>query len=622
MAELMACYDDVKRGVQSTWRYALLEGQDFTIGRRALADLTVPEWNRSEWVVEDPRVSGRHVSINWNGKALQVRRRREPADKPAANPVLYNGIPNDDFTIVPGESFSIGSTLFTLLDQISEKEEESNEPALMTMTITRGELRRKPFFDANTPLAALSELPEMIRNCHDESQLEERVLDAILKGLLLAEFAAFVMLDPRGGREARAAVTRAKQRGVSTEHSPVSHRLVRHALRDMMESVMYVWDKNKVNPTFSATVLPNTDWAICAPLGVNPQGRALYVAGRVPRNIVSEDQLRRDPEFQDSQKFVDLAAEICYSMNELRRIQSRHEQLRRFLPRRMVAVMAQQNLEEQLNPRIADVTALFCDLRGSCQYAAQDSGDMLEAWKRMSAALDIMTSAIDENEGVIGGLQGDAAVGFWGWPNSTPDQIERAVRAALRIRKEFLKSKEVRNSFSFQCGIGIAHGTAVVGRLGVFDQCKLDAYGPVMNLAARLESMTKQFGVQILVDENVAAYMAKNDPVSNRARIRKLAMVRPAGMTAKVEISELMPPLIDADSEESKLPYNQWEIGVKFFIEGNWVNARKRLQTYIGALPKSRAESEKAAHLLLQFMEKQNWTPPEGWDGIIQMEVK
>ena len=53
--------------------------------------------------------------------------------------------------------------------------------------------------------------------------------------------------------------------------------------------------------------------------------------------------------------------------------------------------------------------------------------NMLESWRQMSAALDIMTTAIHDNDGVIGGLQGDAAVGFWGWPVSNPDQIDRAV---------------------------------------------------------------------------------------------------------------------------------------------------------------------------------------------------
>ena len=55
-----------------------------------------------------------------------------------------------------------------------------------------------------------------------------------------------------------------------------------------------------------------------------------------------------------------------------------------------------------------------------------------------------------------------------------------------------------------RCGIGVAHGTAVVGRLGTPDQFKIGVFGPTVNLAARLESLTRKFGVSILVDENCA----------------------------------------------------------------------------------------------------------------------
>jgi adenylate cyclase len=618
MAELQASFDIVESGAQSNWRYALPDGRDVTIGRNRHTDVEVPEWNRADWVVMDPRISGRHAVVCWDGEALRVRRRQEP--RPASNPVFYKGTPNDDFKIRPGESFTIGSTTFTLHDQEVGDGSDSSEPDQMTMTVGREELRRSTFLDAQTPLMALAGLPELVRNCHDEAQLEERVLDVVLKGLPLAEFAGFARLDPTGGREARAGITRSKQRGLPEHQFHLSHRLVRHALRDVMESVLYIWDQKMRDVPFSATMTPNADWAICSPLGENPQGRVLYVAGRVPRHIHSEEELRRDREFQDYQKFVNLAADLCSSMGELRCYQERFEQMRRFLPRRMVALLAQQNLDVMLKPRLAEVTALFCDLRGSSLYA-EDTSDMLASWKRMSAALDIMTSAIDEYEGVIGGLQGDAAVGFWGWPASAPDQIDRALRAAQRIRREFARNKELRSDFNFQCGIGLAHGTAIVGRLGVFDHFKLDAYGPVMNLAARLESMTKQFGVQVLMNAAVAEYAAKNDPDGSRGRVRRLAKVQPAGMTAGIEISELMLPAVDAESEDANIPYNQWDIGVRFFIEGNWAQARRQLQRYLNGLPQARTATEKAAHLLLAFMDR-TVKPPEGWDGTIPMDTK
>lgn len=619
MAELLARFDNQENSAQSIWRYALPERQDVSIGRRPHTDLEVPIWNRSDWVVEDPRISGRHATVHWDGRSLKVARRLEPSDRPAINPIFYKGKPNDDFIVLPGESFTIGSTNFTLQDKESENERDSGKIDGLTMTVGREELRRNSFCDSKTPLVALADLPEIIRLTRDDALLEERVLDVIMKGLPLVDFAGFVQIDRRAGNDARAALTRSKQRGLTTDSYAVSNRLVRHALREAAESVLYIWDKTSINVM---TMAPGTDWAICARLDEHDknQCRALYVAGRVPRNIVTEEELRNDREFQDYQKFVNLVGELYCSMRDMRRYETENARLRQFLPRRMVAVLEQQDLEEKLKPRVAEVTALFCDLRGSCGYT-QGSGDMLASWKLMSASLDIMTSAIHEYDGVIGGLQGDAAVGFWGWPSSPPDQIDRAVRAALNIRKAFARNRELNDS-CFSCGIGVAHGTAVVGRLGTFDQFKLDAFGTVMNLAARLESMTKHFGVQILVDEAITTYLEKNDPESNRARLRALPKIRPAGMTIRAPISELMPPLFDAGPEESTIPYYQWEAGVKCFIDGKWENARRWLKRFLDGLPMARADSERAARVLLEYMERFGDTPPADWDGTIEMDVK
>ena len=230
MAELQARYDNLESSAQSVWRYAIPDGKDVTIGRRSQSDLDVPDWNRSDWVVEDPRISGRHVTITWDGKGLRVRRRLEPTDRPAVNPVFYKGKTSDDFRMLPSESFTVGSTTFTLESELdSKKVAEAPEPDRMARTVGRDELRVSTFLDARTPLMALADLPEIIRTTRDDVQLEERFLDLILKGLPLAEFAGFVQIDPKGGAEARAAVIRSKQRGLGSEDFRVSNRLVRHA---------------------------------------------------------------------------------------------------------------------------------------------------------------------------------------------------------------------------------------------------------------------------------------------------------------------------------------------------------------------------------------------------------
>ena len=257
------------------------------------------------------------------------------------------------------------------------------------------------------------------------------------------------------------------------------------------------------------------------------------------------------------------------------------------------------------------VTVLFCDLRGSCRLAEQGAEDLLGNWNRISQALDLMTTAITDEGGVIGDLQGDAAMGFWGWPLEQPDNILRAARAALRIQRDFARGKGGQREYS--CGIGLAHGKAVAGRLGTFDQIKLDVFGPVVNLAARLESLTKSLGVSILVDGPVGDALRTADPGGTQHFLtRQIGTVLPAGMSVPATVSELVPPGTYTDKLRAL-----WQAGASGFAAGRWTVAREKLEQY-----SLLSGSDKAADLLRTVMDKVGDRAPDGWDGVIRLEHK
>ncbi len=62
------------------------------------------------------------------------------------------------------------------------------------------------------------------------------------------------------------------------------------------------------------------------------------------------------------------------------------------------------------------MTVLFCDLRGSSRVAGDHQSELMMIWEHVSSFLGIMTASISDQGGVIGDFQGDAAMGFWGWP--------------------------------------------------------------------------------------------------------------------------------------------------------------------------------------------------------------
>src|SRR4029453_769896 len=200
-------------------------------------------------------------------------------------------------------------------------------------------------------------------------------------------------------------------------------------------------------------------------------------------------------------------------------------------------------------------------------------------WNRLQAALSVMTEAITNQYGTIGDFVGDAAMGFWGWPKvgSASRDLTEAIKAACKaadILRERLhqKARGTGPLAGFACGMGIAAGDVVAGMLGTEDQRKIGVFGPVVNRAARLESMTKQFGVSILIDQTTATLLVRSD-TNLQQQVRYLGTVLPVGMGQPLKVFELMP----SEADPLRLPRAKlqlFEQGLKEFENANWPEAR------------------------------------------------
>jgi adenylate cyclase len=150
----------------------------------------------------------------------------------------------------------------------------------------------------------------------------------------------------------------------------------------------------------------------------------------------------------------------------------------------------------------------------------------------------------------------------------------------------------------------------MAGRLGTTDQFKVGVFGPVVNLAARLESMTKQARVPILVDDGVAKLVLAQRS-AGWARVRKVGTIRPAGMRAPVTVSELLPPVgPDSLPEPRRMDY---ESALDAFEKGRWNDTRNLLKFLSGDGP---------SEFLTEFMNRHPDGPPKDWDGVIVLDKK
>ncbi len=148
-----------------------------------------------------------------------------------------------------------------------------------------------------------------------------------------------------------------------------------------------------------------------------------------------------------------------------------------------------------------------------------------------------MTDIILDSGGTLDKYEGDAIVAFWNAPLDVPDHALRACRAALACRKRLLDLApdfEKRIGRPLRARIGLNSGPAVVGNMGSSRRFDYTAMGDTINLAARLESAGKQYGVSILAGE------ATVTAAGNAVVAREVDRLRVVGKTQPVRIYELI----------------------------------------------------------------------------------
>ncbi|MEM9826540.1 MAG: adenylate/guanylate cyclase domain-containing protein [Planctomycetota bacterium] len=484
-------------GPHDSWRKTLPPpeaGIEMSVGRSG-ADWEVP-WDRT--------ISRKHFRMLLkDGPRLLVRKLKE-----GQNPVYFHGDAREEFTVMPGECFVVGQTRFTLAGRNTSRSATPISPARVDeQTFDVSQLRAHRFRSSDRRLDALARLPDLVTGSQSDLELWVRVIDLLMTGIPDAIVAAVVAAH--AGQGDGLEILHSDRRGGTTDADPevgddaveISHRLVRRSV-DSGEGVLHRWDHDTAGGGY--TQAAETDWALAVPIasGAKTSSLALYVSGRSPGERGGQDR-------SDDLKFVSVMAGMIGNLHRMRSLQQRQSSMRRFFsPTIMRAISAvdaspgdaasdfgSDDMESQLRPRTAELTVLFADLRNFSARSRQLGDDLIGLLKQVSDALSRMTGAILKADGVIGDFHGDAVMGFWGWPIDDDRRIELAIQAAGQIHQSFAHQDE-----SFRCGVGLATGAAVAGGIGSDDQIKVTALGPVVNLASRLEGLTKLFGVRTLLD--------------------------------------------------------------------------------------------------------------------------
>jgi adenylate cyclase len=183
-----------------------------------------------------------------------------------------------------------------------------------------------------------------------------------------------------------------------------------------------------------------------------------------------------------------------------------------------------------------EITALFCDIRGFTKYCDVHAPE--EVVGVLNEYLELMTDVILKYDGTLDKYIGDCIMAFWGAPQDQPDHAQRAVCCALEMRYALSAYKTTRAGVDtdlFECGIGIHTGDALVGNMGSSRHMNFTIIGSNVNLAARLEAMTKRLNCRILISEET------RQRIEGEFTITDLGEVAVAGFAQKKRVYSVEP---------------------------------------------------------------------------------
>jgi len=183
------------------------------------------------------------------------------------------------------------------------------------------------------------------------------------------------------------------------------------------------------------------------------------------------------------------------------------------------------------------ITVMFCDLRGFTTLSERLTNDPETLVSVLNRALTVIGDAVLAHRGMIDKFIGDCVMGIWNAPADDPDHARHAIAAArdavagIAALSAALEAEGL--PVRLACGAGINTGEATVGNLGSEKRFDYTAVGDVVNVAARLETLTKDLGTPILIAEATAAHapgepLVEREAVEIRGRSARLRVFTPA----------------------------------------------------------------------------------------------
>jgi adenylate cyclase len=256
------------------------------------------------------------------------------------------------------------------------------------------------------------------------------------------------------------------------------------------------------------------------------------------------------------------------------------------------------------------LSVLFADIRSFTSISEKMAPDDLV--NNLNRYFSVMVKIIEDRQGTIDKYIGDAIMAFFGAPVKHEEDALQSVLAGIEMNEalaSFNANQARLGKPEWRIGIGINYGVVTVGNIGTETKMNYTIIGDMVNLASRLEGLTKEYGEPLLISEGLQTR------IKDKVPFRLIDRVAVKGKKQGVKIYTARRKLSDAESEAWGLHNGAMEM---FYPGRDFQGAAERFRQVQRILPQDYAAKllEGRCRELLQN------PPPKDWDGVTVMEHK
>jgi adenylate cyclase len=237
-----------------------------------------------------------------------------------------------------------------------------------------------------------------------------------------------------------------------------------------------------------------------------------------------------------------------------------------YVPPELVDEMVKDPDSYSMKAASRELTVMFCDMRGFTKMS--ESMEPTKLQELLNEVFSRLTILIRANRGTIDKYMGDCVMAFWGAPVETPEHAYLAVKSAMEMAiavREINADHRARSLPEIGIGIGLNTGTMCVGDMGSNIRQAYTVIGDAVNLGSRLEGLSKEYGVDIIVSESTRKQAnefawQELDRVRVKGKEQAVAIFWPAAPTAQL-------------NESTATELKTWAAFMKAYRAQNWDQA-------------------------------------------------